>query len=193
METETLRRKQAFASHTPETRKDIPPVSQPVQNLDSAPIFQLLRKPQTSFIKPLIPGQPGPNAPFCLECRYCKKSGHILANCRKLAYKNAQPTSFNYASQSRLVNDENNSGNAPRVPKQIGVNRDKHRTPVSEHSRKEPRYESREPLNTEFFEKNASIIIANLDSDSWADADSVTLSSPDLLHACNFIMNSRSI
>lgn len=123
METETLRRKPSFASHTaPQPRKDIPPVSQPVQNPENAPTYQILRKPLTPFIKPLVPGQSGPNAPSLLECRYCKKPGHILANCRKLAFKNAQSSlSPNYAGQTQPTNDGNISGNILRVPEQIGV------------------------------------------------------------------------
>lgn len=53
IETETSRRKPSFASHaTPQTRKDIPSVPQPVQNPENTPTFQILRKPHTPFIKP---------------------------------------------------------------------------------------------------------------------------------------------
>lgn len=47
--------------------------------------------PRQPIIRPLIPGQPGPNFPQN-TCKYCKAPGHDISACRKLAYKNAQPT-----------------------------------------------------------------------------------------------------
>lgn len=60
------------------------------------------------FVKPLIPGQPGPNYPEKV-CYYCKAPGHFMKDCRKLAYKNVS------------------TGNAASVPV-TGVRRDA--TPV---------------------------------------------------------------
>lgn len=58
---------------------------QPTTATDTRKILQ--RPANTPFIKPLIPGLPGPNAPVQKTCRYCKKDGHLIDECRKLAYK----------------------------------------------------------------------------------------------------------
>lgn len=81
--------------------------SQPATESDSVP-RQILTKPTDAvprpFIKPLVPGQPGPNAP---SCRYCKSPGHDISTCRKLAFKN-----------------QTGSGNADGRPIEQGVNQE---------------------------------------------------------------------
>lgn len=72
------------------------------------------------FIKPLIPGQLGPNAPSPKICRYCKNTGHLMHECRKLAYRQAM---LNTASTSGTQ-----SGNATSVPENRGVHRDANQT-----------------------------------------------------------------
>ena len=65
-----------------------PHLYQPTTGTDNVP-RQILTKSTDAvprpFIKPLVPGQPGPNSP---NCRYCKSPGHDISTCRKLAYKN---------------------------------------------------------------------------------------------------------
>lgn len=71
------------------------------------PPVKILTRPSDAprpFIRPLIPGQPGPNSPNV--CRYCKFPGHDISACRKLAYKNAQQS----------------SGNVQKYPESTGAN-----------------------------------------------------------------------
>lgn len=78
-------------------------IAQPTNQRSSAPL-----------IKPLIPGQPGPNAPESNTCRYCKKFGHLIDDCRKLAYKRSlQNASIPITS---ISNNNAGSGNAIRNP-----------------------------------------------------------------------------
>jgi len=72
---------------------------------------------QQPYVKPLIPGQPGPNFPVTKICKYCKTPGHFMNECRKLAYRRSleQPQS----STQQIIN---NSGNFQGVP-MIGVRR----------------------------------------------------------------------
>jgi len=93
MEVEKTRERQHLPRTTVAnrpTRADLhpfslsPETSTPVQNLTKN-IDSVSRPP---LIRPLVPGQPGPNFPQ--SCRYCKTPGHDISACRKLAYKNAQ-------------------------------------------------------------------------------------------------------
>ncbi|XP_011860867.1 PREDICTED: uncharacterized protein LOC105558005 [Vollenhovia emeryi] len=60
------------------------------------PQYTILRPPRPSippegprpFIKPLIPGQPGPNFPTTKVCYYCKAPGHFKNQCQKYAIYN---------------------------------------------------------------------------------------------------------
>lgn len=78
----------------------------------------------TPFIKPLIPGRPGPNYPVEKICRYCKNPGHLINECRKLAYRQSVE---NNPSTSRSFNNDNNNtsipGNSQSVPVISGVRR----------------------------------------------------------------------
>jgi len=56
------------------------------QNNSLEKLFEA-RSTNIPFIKPLIPGQPGPNSPIEKFCRYCKTPGHLINECRKLAYR----------------------------------------------------------------------------------------------------------
>jgi len=75
----------------------------------------------TSFIKPLVPGQPGPNYPEKI-CRYCKNPGHLINDCRKLAYKRSLLDGSSSSGQERV---ENNiiPGKEERVPANDGAHR----------------------------------------------------------------------
>jgi len=48
---------------------------------------QVQNQTQQPYVKPLIPGQPGPNFPSTKICKYCKTPGHFMNECRKLAYR----------------------------------------------------------------------------------------------------------
>jgi len=67
------------------------------------------------FIKPLTPGQPGPNSPPEKFCRYCKTPGHLINECRKLAYRQSLGSSGQPPGNNRDVNNVNNPGNALRI------------------------------------------------------------------------------
>lgn len=64
------------------------------------------------FIRPLIPGQAGPNAPRERICFYCKNPGHFANECQKLAERRS------------ATQEQNNAGNAASVPVTSGVRRD---------------------------------------------------------------------
>ena len=66
------------------------------------------------FIRPLTPGQPGPNSPK--TCFYCKSPGHFMSECRKFAYRQRMER----AAEGAPIN----SGNAESVPGPSGVHRD---------------------------------------------------------------------
>ena len=66
------------------------------------------------FIKPLVPGRPGPNTPQV--CFYCKTPGHFMSECRKLAYRRNMEGAAGAATPD--------SGNATSVPGTSGVDRD---------------------------------------------------------------------
>jgi len=73
------------------------------------------------FIKPLTPGQPGPNYPEKI-CRYCKNPGHLIDNCRKLAYKRSLLDGSGSLGQERVENN-NIQGKEERVPANDGAHR----------------------------------------------------------------------
>lgn len=88
LEVEKLRERQSSQRITPQFRSDIQNMEQS-HSESTKPILK-----NTSFapvprpwIKPLIPGQPGPSS--FDSCRYCKSPGHDIANCKKLAYRNS--------------------------------------------------------------------------------------------------------
>lgn len=83
----------------------------------------ILKRPLSPFIQPLIPGQPGPNTPIPSWCKYCKNQGHLIADCRKLKYRNSlsnRPT-LQAVDQSQT---HANTGNAMREPGPSDVHRD---------------------------------------------------------------------
>lgn len=118
MEAENLRKKPTTSNYRPNTtaRADYPHQSrQPFNNLHSINNPQQFNNSRNNpFIKPLIPGQPGPNYPAIKICRYCKTPGHFMEECRKLAYKK----SFEQ-NQAR----SSNSGNPQGVPEKADVSR----------------------------------------------------------------------
>jgi len=73
-----------------------------------------VRNANSPFIKPLTPGQPGPNTPTEKVCRYCKIPGHLIDECRKLAYRRSlQSSSAQPPGNSRETSS--NPGNALRI------------------------------------------------------------------------------
>lgn len=91
LEIEKQRERQFMPRQFPVTRADINnprPVEpeQPKSILKNAANTFVPRP----WIRPLVPGQPGPNSPGV--CHYCKAPGHRIAECRKLAYRNAVGT-----------------------------------------------------------------------------------------------------
>lgn len=93
LEVEKMREQRSFHKFNPSLRSDIPKVEPPRQELPKS----ILKNPNSSipqpWIKPLIPGQPGPNSPSV--CRYCKSPGHEISNCKKLAFRNSTQNSGN--------------------------------------------------------------------------------------------------
>lgn len=133
MEIENLRQKSTFYQKSQiSPRADIPQL-RPKSNQNTSQDFQplsILRRPNQApgdaFVKPLIPGQPGPNAPQSQPvCHYCKAPGHFIADCQKLAYK--RKLGENSGLTSRPVNNLP-SGNATRVSVDSGVRRDVNQT-----------------------------------------------------------------
>lgn len=140
LETEKLRQKPSF------TNKPSIPLRQdvrqdtysnfrasreisPINSNTNYPPQSILRRPQAPFIKPLIPGQPGPNAPSSIMCRYCKTEGHYLNDCKKLQYRNSmqyRADTSNQVPQSNQQPSSSNadSGNAKRAPVMNDVHRD---------------------------------------------------------------------
>jgi len=67
---------------------------------------------QQPYVKPLIPGQPGPNFPATKICNYCKTPGHFMKDCRKLAYRKT----LEQNPLQPLTSYKQNSGNFQGVP-----------------------------------------------------------------------------
>lgn len=93
LDSEALRRKPPFYnrhSNSSLPRQDTlhPCVFEQRSSIPNPPM-QILRRAPNPFIKPLIPGKPGPNAPVGNSCRYCKSGGHLIGNCAKLQYRNS--------------------------------------------------------------------------------------------------------
>lgn len=90
LEAESRRKKHAYPIKPNSTpRVDFPARNPTTTNLRSNTnnhsTFQ--RPSNQPFIKPLIPGQLGPNSPNAKICKYCKNPGHLIHECRKLAYR----------------------------------------------------------------------------------------------------------
>lgn len=98
LEAEKLRECQNSQKSNQLLRSDIQTTKSP----DPEPPKSILKNSNLaprSWIKPLIPGQPGPNSPDV--CRYYKNPGHSISNCKKLAYRNSLQNAEN--SESRRV------------------------------------------------------------------------------------------
>jgi len=89
------------------------------------------RKPNVPFIKPLIPGQLGPNAPAEKICRYCKTPGHLISECRKLAYRQSIQNLSEQPPGNRNISNIN-PGNALRIPDVDSGSRDANLTGFQE-------------------------------------------------------------
>lgn len=96
------------------------------------------------FIKPLIPGQPGPNYPTFKVCNYCKNPGHVISECRKLAYKRS--TEGTTLNPSPPYNRQK-TGNLQDVPISNDVRRNESQT-GRQNSQQKPtnQVEIQEPL-----------------------------------------------
>lgn len=114
LDSEALRRRSSYSNksqNNPLQRQDIPyprPFEQ--RPFTPKPPAQILRRLPNPFIKPLVPGQPGPNIPIINFCRYCKSDGHAINNCAKLQYRNS------------MQNQAGSSGQAPAPSKQVQGN-----------------------------------------------------------------------
>lgn len=121
LEAEGRRKKSSYPirSTLPSPRVDTP-VNQPrsTQSISQPTAASSSNPP---FIRPLVPGQPGPNSPSSNICRYCKTPGHHISDCRKLAYRRSLQERFSSANTS-------NPGNATSVPEANGVRRDANQT-----------------------------------------------------------------
>lgn len=95
LEAEKVRERQHSQKTNP-VRSDIPNLKIQDTELPKS----ILKNPNSTprpWIKPLIPGQPGPNSPDI--CRYCKFPGHDISNCKKLAYRNSVQNTGNSGSR----------------------------------------------------------------------------------------------
>lgn len=129
LEIENIRRKSSFPTKQPPPPRQDTPTQVPRPNPNISPPINpsprsILQRPQEPFIKPLIPGQPGPNAPLSNSCRYCKQAGHLIDNCQKLAYKRNLESRESATVDKNAVRPENFSGNANRIPVPNDVRRD---------------------------------------------------------------------
>jgi len=133
LEAETRRKKSTFV-----IKSNSPPRVDPNPKYNNSPnqYTELQQKNATStpsqspnvpfikaapFIKPLVPGQPGPNYPEKI-CRYCKDPGHLINDCRKLAYKRSLFDSPGSSGQERVGNNID-TGKEQRVPANDGAHR----------------------------------------------------------------------
>jgi len=66
-------------------------------------------------VKPLIPGQPGPNFPATKICNYCKTPGHFIKECRKLAYRRSLQQNQLQTSTSHGSNNQENFQGVPML------------------------------------------------------------------------------
>jgi len=116
-------RKRTISSYKPNTspRADFTKPPQPTNQSSDNNLQQLPpRNSATSFIKPLIPGISRLNFPAGKICRYCKASGHLIDECRKLAYRRSVESN---PSRFSINNNQNNPGNAQSVPVMTDVRR----------------------------------------------------------------------
>jgi len=74
------------------------------------------------FIKLLVLGQPRSNYPEKI-CRYCKNPGHLINDCRKLAYKRSLLVGSGESSGQERVENNINPGKEERVPANDGAHR----------------------------------------------------------------------
>jgi hypothetical protein len=127
LEAENLRKRNTIFNRAytlPRADINYSTARQTVNNVDNNP--PIINNPRNNnntsttapFIKPLVPGQPGPNYPAIKICRYCKSSGHFMSECRKLAYRKSVEQ-----SQAQPNTSFANSGNPQGVPEKSDVRR----------------------------------------------------------------------
>lgn len=112
LEAENSRKRPVIYKSAPLYRADMQNnsrVSNTVRFTDEQPTYKPRNAP---FIKPLIPGQSGPNGPIRV-CFNCKAPGHFIRECPKLAYRTR-----GFEGESR----NNNQGNTTSIP-MTGVHR----------------------------------------------------------------------
>ena len=116
LEAEARRKKHTFPVKNSAPRVDFPtrtPIDRKYEPF-SRPSYPT--PSNVPFVKPLVPGQLGPNVPNEKFCKYCKHPGHLINECRKLAYRQSfinPPGTAGYKP-----------GNATSVPDIHGVRRD---------------------------------------------------------------------
>ncbi|CAL1680871.1 unnamed protein product [Lasius platythorax] len=99
LDAEKLRDRQHTQKFIPPVRSDIREVKPPETEQPKSILKNSYTTAPRPWIKPLVPGQPGPNSPDV--CRYCKFPGHDITTCRKLAFRNTIQNAGN--SESRPV------------------------------------------------------------------------------------------
>jgi len=85
------------------------------------------RSTNAPFIRPPTSGQPGPNSPTEKICRYCRTPGHLINECRKLAYRQSIQNSGQPPGNNRGIANVN-PGNASRISEIDSGNRDANQT-----------------------------------------------------------------
>lgn len=116
LEAENSRKRAASYKPTPNFRADV------IRNTGNSGPPRNIEEPRTNvsrsapFIKPLIPGQPGPSYLDNPEriCFYCKAPGHFMKDCPKIAFK-TRNVEGNF--------EKSKQGNAPSISV-TGVRRD---------------------------------------------------------------------
>lgn len=119
LETKSQRRRGAYTSPPTKLSRRDPPPPQP---------SQIQQRPRTPFIRNLIPGQPRPNAPGQIICYYCKTPGHVMSECKKRIFNNAQKVRFDTRPPVSSNTLTKLPGNEARVPTKVSVQRDTGKT-----------------------------------------------------------------
>lgn len=88
LEAENLRKRPNPFKPTPNYRADVRNNFRKQETPGTSSEQQAGTTRTVPSIKPLIPGQPGPNYPGNMErtCFYCKEPGHFMKECPKIKY-----------------------------------------------------------------------------------------------------------
>lgn len=111
LETEAPRRRPAFRPPPAKLPRHDPPRPQPDM------------QQRTPYIRPLLPGRPGPNGPNPPVGFYCTNPEHVISECRKRAY-NMQQASRLITGSAEPAPLNKQSGNDTYAPIEMSVRRD---------------------------------------------------------------------